>query len=525
MAGQKATQNTQWQNDQWTLDDTLGLGRVGDQVARMILEVKPPFTLGVTGKWGSGKTSILKRSYTTLGGEPLQQALAFSSAGVEETNESLKWRKRKSELNLLNWKNEHYQIALQTRCVWFSPWQHQNEDNPLIPLLLEIRQQFSSWECFKGEVKDKTRRAALAGMTLLEKVADAAMTLSLGKNIKVASGTTEAVRKAWQDGNPNLIEASDGQRFHILFEDAVKAVLSAEADDAVVPDQARLVIFIDDLDRCEESVIVRLLEVIKLYLNSSRCVFVLGLDDAAVIDSLGRYWKRSEDLNREYLEKLFQTRVPVPLPNPAKITDGIIDQLQAHDIKHATIMAKDIEQLLEPNPRKVKNFVNSLCAAWAVLDAKNWANTDEDEEEARRFVMFHYIQQYHRSVWRLLERQPVVLPFLYAVLRDAAVVDREVNVVHGLNAHEQRLLMEMFRRAFSHVLKNKADSDKEAEKHSFEDLDAAVENFIHRQDRKRSDDYLCYLFKVLIGADKELDKRYLYAEQPTTKPETNMQKD
>ncbi len=126
-----------YQNDQWTLKDNLGLGRVGDQVAQMVLTVTPPFTIGVTGKWGSGKTSILRRSYATLGGLPLQQALAFSTEVGKEPvgDEKLNCTKepRKTELN---WDTEVQDIVEHTRCVWFSPWQHQNEDNPLIPLLV-----------------------------------------------------------------------------------------------------------------------------------------------------------------------------------------------------------------------------------------------------------------------------------------------------------------------------------------------------------------------------------------------------
>ena len=60
-------------NDQWTLKDDLGIGRVGDELARIVLEANAPFTVGVTGKWGSGKTSIMRRTYATLGGQPLQQ--------------------------------------------------------------------------------------------------------------------------------------------------------------------------------------------------------------------------------------------------------------------------------------------------------------------------------------------------------------------------------------------------------------------------------------------------------------------
>lgn len=508
-----------YQNDQWTLNDNLGLGRVGDQLARMILEVTPPFTIGITGKWGSGKTSILRRSYATLGGLLLQQPLAFSKARKESTDKNnlhkeLHWDKPLRQ-DALAWSSSLYKVAKNTRCVWFSPWQYQNEDNPLIPLLLEIQNQFSTWAKLKQTGSNINRRGGLAAMALLERVTDAAATLMLGKNIKVASGTTQDVRKAWHDAEPNLLEASDGQRFHLLFEDAIDAVLAAENPDAQVQNKARLVIFIDDLDRCEESVIVRLLEVIKLYLNSNRCVFVLGLDDTAVVDALGRYWQRPEDLNREYLEKLFQTRIPVPLPRPEKVTQGILDQLTSHEIEHAEVMAKDIELLLEPNPRKVKNFVNGLCVAWAVSGAKGWVN---NKEETRRFVMFHYMQQYHRAVWRLLERQPDALPFLWAVVTYAEPSAIEGIDVSGLDGEEQGLLMEMFRRAFSHVLKSKAKPDQDEEKHGSEDLDTAVKHFIQRQDRKRSDEYLCGLIKKLISADYRLDERYLYAEAESTTP-------
>jgi hypothetical protein len=46
-----APDSPRYRNDTWSLEDGLGLGRAGDRVARMALEVDPPFTIGVTGKW------------------------------------------------------------------------------------------------------------------------------------------------------------------------------------------------------------------------------------------------------------------------------------------------------------------------------------------------------------------------------------------------------------------------------------------------------------------------------------------
>ncbi|MBL3529498.1 MAG: hypothetical protein JMN27_18145 [gamma proteobacterium endosymbiont of Lamellibrachia anaximandri] len=32
----------------------------------MALDTDPPFTLGITGKWGSGKTSVMRTAFATL---------------------------------------------------------------------------------------------------------------------------------------------------------------------------------------------------------------------------------------------------------------------------------------------------------------------------------------------------------------------------------------------------------------------------------------------------------------------------
>lgn len=496
-----------YQNDQWTLGDELGLGNVGDQVARMVLEVTPPFTIGVTGKWGAGKTSIMRRAYTTLGGLPLQQELDFSEPVLESAQSDeliFSQRKRKIELG---WGNLT-EVAKKSRCVWFSPWQHQNEDNPLIPLLLEIQSQFSVWTRFKQGSKKLNRRGGLTAMTLIERLIDGAATLVRGKNMKIAQGTTDAVRKSWNEAEPDVTKTSDGQRFHLLFEDAVNAILTAEQPNPAAAENARLVIFIDDLDRCEESVIVRLLEVIKLYLSTERCVFVLGLDDTAVMDALKRFWTRSDDLNREYLEKLFQARVPVPLPKTKSIKSTVASQLKGHNIPFYNYIAVDIELLIEPNPRKIKNFVNGLCVAWQIIGAKDFVKT---RNECRLFVMYQYLQQYHHSVWRVLERQPKAFFYFWEVVTRANAADVVAKRPKGLDPKSQDLLKEMFRRAFSHVLENTADP--ETNKHGSEDIEQAVENFLHRLDRKRSDEYLCKILRKLVDAESAvLDPRYLYAQ-------------
>jgi hypothetical protein len=178
--------NALYHNDFWTLEDGLGISKTGDLLARMALEVDPPFSIKVTGKWGSGKTSVLRRSFVTLGGEPIHQSVPMGEDRIEPSEEWKSFQfsdeKRKKELC---WIDTIYQAAQCSLPIWYSPWQHQTSDNPLIPLLLEIQAQFSAWIKFKEGAKNANRRGGLAAIALIERVIDAALSLKIGKPTKV----------------------------------------------------------------------------------------------------------------------------------------------------------------------------------------------------------------------------------------------------------------------------------------------------------------------------------------------------
>jgi hypothetical protein len=510
-------------NDQWTLGDDLGIAGTGDLLARMVLELQLPFSVRVTGKWGSGKTSVLRRAFATLGGQPIQQTVPLSDNSIEES-EWEKWKYDSEEgqrQNTLRWPPELYDIAEKSLCVWYSPWQHQGMENPLVPLLLEIKAQFGTWLKIKGKWDDINRRGGLAALSLIERVIDASVSLVAMKNMKIAQGTMESVRKTWKEAEPNLTRIGDGQRFHLMFEDALQNILLSLSEKKASEDldDERLIIFIDDLDRCEESVVVTLLECIKLYLGSPHCVFVLGIDDNAVLGAMKRTWSgRSDEDNREYLEKMFQATLAVPIPRPERIQTGIRGQLENHGFpddkdEQGNDCATIIEKLLEPNPRKIKNFCNSLCAAWNQFRG----HENESENFARKFILFHYLRLFHRPVWSLLERQPNALPLLHRVLtnnRDAVPEGAD-----NLNEEDQRMLKVFFEWAFLHVLREDATqrSDEEFMKaHRGMDLAQAVAVFQQRQDSKRSDEFFINQFRALIGPDETLDEAFLYLPHDAT---------
>ena len=90
-------------NDHWTLADGLGFGATAEQLARVALQAQPPFTVALTGKWGAGKTSVLRQAFATLGGEPIAQALPLEGI-IERRKRAIQNYSRKIERKRFCWR-------------------------------------------------------------------------------------------------------------------------------------------------------------------------------------------------------------------------------------------------------------------------------------------------------------------------------------------------------------------------------------------------------------------------------------
>lgn len=77
-----------------------------------------------------------------------------------------------------------------------------------------------------------------------------------------------------------------------------------------------LVVFVDDLDRCNADTIIETLEAIKLFLFVPRTVFILGADERLIEYAVRRRFPElpgsDAEVGRDYLEKLIQIPVRIP---------------------------------------------------------------------------------------------------------------------------------------------------------------------------------------------------------------------
>src|SRR5262249_49178781 len=129
----------------------------------------------------------------------------------------------------------------------------------------------------------------------------------------------------------------------------------------------RVVVLIDDLDRCEPQAAFQFLEGIKIYLNLPSFVFVLGINQAVIERAIAKHLKDEggsaarENVAREYFEKLCQDIWHVPaIPSADDFFDNCLGSACTTRAALCQVVRRAV--CLPPNPRRIK-ALRTWCAA------------------------------------------------------------------------------------------------------------------------------------------------------------------
>jgi hypothetical protein len=336
--------------------DSLGLYRQADEVALALNSTEPPFVLGIHGAWGAGKTSLLRLLKVALGER-------FKSDKVR------------------NW------------VVFFEPWRYQHEVSPAVALLQAIREQLS----IEQKVGDKAAKIAKTTLVTATAMLDRLISGVPGGLLTTARTEGERIEKA--EGRELL--GADSLR--TLFEATIEQVLSWDETTTT----RRLVVLVDDLDRCHDEAVIRLLEAFKLYFSVPNAHFVVAADPRAVERAATRvlFKDRSDDgpaLGREYCGKLIQSVWPLP---PLADPNQFIKKLWPRDPSVEGRSGEDLVDMIEarpllpPNPRQIKRYLGELRHRLRQNPA-----LFKDENMFKGAVVFQAMQTFHPDLYVLLQQ-------------------------------------------------------------------------------------------------------------------------
>ena len=280
--------------DEPTSEDRLERSQYAKALARLAVTCKTPLVIGIYGTWGVGKTSLMQLI-------------------------------------------EHQIDNTKALCVWFDPWQHQFDENPVVALAHTLVANL------------KLEKLKEEGKKLLSVIS-----IALGSRfLKAATGLT--VRDVRELGDLYEKERfqirEDRVRLREHFERLVQGVKQQESD------SKRLILFIDDLDRCMPDEVLKLLEALKLYLNIEGCVYFLGVDRDTLEQSINHRYKDVQIQGVDYLDKIVQLPFTVPLIEP-QLMGSFVDSLLSEEVQSCREL---LVEGIGDNPRQVKRFINTLA--------------------------------------------------------------------------------------------------------------------------------------------------------------------
>ena len=285
-------------SDNETREDLLGYQVHASLLKDVILDKEMlPTSIGIFGNWGAGKSSLMLLLQKEI--DEWVQKTTIENEQIE----TLKVNNLILQIRFNSWKFENYESTKNTL---------------IIEILEAIASDISNRKDAFEKADDLLKRISLlrVGMYVIKKGVQL-VTASNGLPQEVSDlipSIDELTDFLEPDEAKALVEELKVQntvRFISKFRELFERIVIAAGYRAIV-------VYIDDLDRCNPLKVVDCLEAIKLFLNVANTAFVIGADERIVELAIQEKYHVVEDKKErfspfsDYLEKLIQ--LPYKLP-------------------------------------------------------------------------------------------------------------------------------------------------------------------------------------------------------------------
>jgi hypothetical protein len=288
----------------------------------------PQFAIGIFGEWGIGKTTLMR---------------------------------------MIEGKLKENDIPT----VWFDAWRFEREEHSaLIPFLRTFglsMEEYIRGLKLQGKLEEANNWEAL-------KKGLSTTLIAFLKSTKVSYGVKDII--AVETDFEKLYNALDentppGSDISLLYYDAIRYLQNAMR---MLPEGRRVVVFVDDLDRCSPEKALEVLESIKNLMDINGIVFVVGMNPDTINSLVKKKFPDERNIDApQYLAKFIQLPFQIPLLDPRDI-ESFIEKIVSKALglelaaEFLSPMRKSlIAKGVEPNPRLIKRFLNNIILAKGVF--------------------------------------------------------------------------------------------------------------------------------------------------------------
>ncbi|MES0826344.1 KAP family P-loop NTPase fold protein [Ruegeria sp. SCP11] len=266
--------------------DKLSRKPTGDKLSELVKRIDDPLVIALDGAWGSGKSFFLKC-----------------------------------------WVGEHLKRdGTTTQTVYFDAFKHDFLDDPLVALTGAIADRFRKPEGKQHEQNQKLtqhlKKTAWAVSKAAGRIGLSAVTFGateilsdLGDEIAQAVSDKAKAFLSKETGDKQAEQFWDAHQAKIAAMDAFRLALTEltepKEENGNERPTKKLVIVVDELDRCRPDYALLLLETIKHFFNVDGVHFVLGVNLEQLQNSVkARYGSGTEA--EAYLQKFYSLKLKLP---------------------------------------------------------------------------------------------------------------------------------------------------------------------------------------------------------------------
>lgn len=336
-----------------------------------------PFSIGVFGSWGSGKTTVVKLLENLVVTKNKFKYLYFDV--WKFSKEPLKrWILLEMEKQLAekddNFKEYKFESrSLKSHLEYEEEWQDETElkidtkalgittflgigSIVLAVIIFFIAQQ---WEPLRNLLNPGSGILAFSGLAILIFRA----TIQKFLDTFASSIFKKSVR------NITAHPAFSAEKFVAIFKDMVQKATKTTP---------KLILVFDNIDRCPEDVALESISVIKTFLDEKSCVYIIPCDKEALVNHIIKSQavensKENQDRTTfagEYLRKFFQVTIRLPYIPEFDREQFIDDQLKEANLLSLSPETRDIIAIAYggKTPRQIKRFINDFIGYLTLVD-------------------------------------------------------------------------------------------------------------------------------------------------------------
>lgn len=302
-------------------EDLLDRNKDLKNFCRLLQHQQGMSSIAIDGRWGSGKTFFVK-----------QCALLLSSTNsLSYLNQEMKEKVYDS----INDKDFIENLAdNKFLAVYYDAWKNDTEEDPVLSLIYEIIQQLD----LKGGLID---------LDNLSSILTSALSVVTGRDV------TDFFNKVKDVNLLNNIQA----------EKKMDAILQKFFVKALNQQCERLVIFVDELDRCRPSFAIKVLERIEHYFVNDRITFVFSINIEQLQYTIKAFYGIDFDACR-YLDRFFDIRLSLP----TTISNRFFNSLNLNDYSTIDNVIMRIQDTYNLSLREFCKYYNTVKVAGVNYD-------------------------------------------------------------------------------------------------------------------------------------------------------------